>query len=76
MRFKQTTKYKSCYPEVCKQFIYVQCNTVQGNGSAVVFLSKANKWFVSSGEHLFCIQNPNIKNSNSFTLSVCGGVPL
>lgn len=77
MRFKQQTiKYKSCYPEMCKQFICVQCNTVQGNGSAVVFLYKDNKWFVSSGEHLFCIQNPNVKNNNSFTLSVCDGVPL
>lgn len=62
MRFKQQTiKYKSCYPEMCKQFICVQCNTVQGNGSAVVLLYKAKKRFVSSGEHLFCIQNPNVK---------------
>lgn len=77
MRFKQqTTKYKSCYPEVCKQFICVQHNTIQGNGSAVVFLYKTNKWFVSSGEHLFCIQSPNLKSNNSFTLSVCDGVPL
>lgn len=64
MRFKQqTTKYKSCYPEMCKQFICVQCNTVQGNVSPDVFLYKVNKWFVNSGEHLLCIQTPNVKNN-------------
>lgn len=68
---EQTAKYKSCYPEVCKQFICVQCNTVQGNRSAVVFRYKANKWFVSSGEHLFCIQSPNVKNNKEQFYFLC-----
>lgn len=64
MQFKQQTiEYKFCYPEVCKRFIRVQCNAVQGNGSAVVFLYKVNKWFVNSGEHLLGIQSPNVKNN-------------
>lgn len=52
LKYHEVIKYKFCYLEVCKQFISVQCNTVQGNESAVLFLSKVNKWFLISGEHL------------------------
>lgn len=52
LKYHEIIKYKFCYLEVCKQFISVQCNTVQGNESAVSFISKVNKWFLGSGEHL------------------------
>lgn len=52
LKYHEVIKYKFCYLEVCKQFISAQCNTVQGNESAVLFLSKVNKWFLISGEHL------------------------